>query len=213
LADLIVHTGSVHRRTVVVLEERPQDPVPRQYPDPSVQGSVLVDWFEEGLRRLCAAFESTPASTKVLSFSQDHTAGFWLVRMAVETTTHRWDAESAGGSAAPIDARLAACGIDEFAVLEIPKLENHESGGPPHALLLESRDFPAAWVLTLLKRGASMLRRETQVEADSVVAGPANDLYLALTGRGELGDLHRSGDPAVTAATAAAIATIPDARR
>jgi uncharacterized protein (TIGR03083 family) len=214
MVDLIAHTGSIHRRTLVVLLERSQQPVPRQYPDPGTESSApaLVDWFEEGVRRLCEAFEATDPSTPLWSISDDRTAGFWLVRMALETAVHRTDADAATGLRPSLKPDLAVCGIEEIARLHMPGLEDVEVGGPSRSVLLVTEDRRARWLFTL-SPGAIRMARTEDAEADAVVSAPASDLYLALTRRGELPELQRSGDPEAVRSLVSVVRMIPDAKR
>jgi uncharacterized protein (TIGR03083 family) len=212
LGDLVVHTGSIHARTALVLRERRQERVSRQYPAASIGGTELVDWFEDGVRDVCDVLESTDPSVKVWSLSADRTAGFWLVRMALETAIHRWDADAAMGRPGQIDPGLAVCGIDEFAGLQAPTLQEVEVASPPRTVLLICRDHPASWVVDLSAGRFEMSRGRDGVEADAQVTGSASDLYLGLMGRADLLELDRRGDEDSVRSMVEAIGMLPDAK-
>jgi uncharacterized protein (TIGR03083 family) len=78
-------------------------------------------WLVAGARRLGQAVREVGPQTEVWSWSQDHTAGFWLLRTTHDTLVHRVDAELAVGREAAVDPDLAADGVADllamFAVL------------------------------------------------------------------------------------------------
>ena len=56
-------------------------------------------------------------------FAGPTTAAFWFRRQAHETAVHRWDAQRAAtpSSVDPIDATLAADGVDEWLEVFVPR--------------------------------------------------------------------------------------------
>src|SRR5512133_633765 len=123
LAQLTEHVGQAQRWVTAVLERRA--PVPNA----QVQVRVPQDpdersaWLVAGARRLAQAVRQVGTRTYVLTWSRDHTAGFWLRRTTHDTLVHRVDAELAVGREATVDPDLAADGVadllDMFAVLPL----------------------------------------------------------------------------------------------
>jgi len=108
LAQLTEHVGQAQRWVTVVLE--------RRAPVPNAQVRVRVPqdpdersaWLVAGARRLGQAVREVGPQTEVWTWSQDHTAGFWLRRTTHDTLVHRVDAELAVGREAAVDPDLAA---------------------------------------------------------------------------------------------------------
>jgi uncharacterized protein (TIGR03083 family) len=107
LAQLTEHVGQAQRWVTVVLE--------RRAPVPNAQVTVRVPqdpdersaWLVAGARRLGQAVREVGPATQVWSWSEDHTAGFWLRRTTHDTLVHRADAELAVGREVVIDPDLA----------------------------------------------------------------------------------------------------------
>jgi uncharacterized protein (TIGR03083 family) len=112
VADVVAHTGTVHRnRGRIVVERLMEDPDEEETGDPA---TVTVDWYRAGLGSLVEALEASGPGTRVWTWHPpDQSAGFWARRMAHETLIHRIDAELAHGAVTPIDAGLAADGVEE----------------------------------------------------------------------------------------------------
>src|SRR5215216_2829462 len=68
-------------------------------------------------RRLGQAVREVGPQTEVWSWSQDHTAGFWLRRTTHDTLVHRVDAELAVGREAAADVTVRGRAADLLAVL------------------------------------------------------------------------------------------------
>lgn len=184
--DLLVHTGSVHRRTLEVVRSRSLERMARVFP-PDDEWDTVLPWFREGAALMADVLEHTDPRTPVWAFGPDPCVGSWRVRMALETTVHRWDAQRAVGSPDPLDPVLATRGIDEFGVLWARALP---SGGLDHDLGLRAADTGRTWALAVVEGTA----RLGPGDADAAVSGSASDLYLWLLGRVPRDDLVVSGD-------------------
>jgi hypothetical protein len=117
--------------------------------------------------------------------------------MAQETAVHRWDAESASISPAPIAAELAADGIDELLGNFVPRFAEQspapiDLGG---SLAIECTDSAGAWRVRLAGRAWEVARGEAQ--GDAVLRGNASDLLLFLYNRVPVDRVEVSGDEAV----------------
>ena len=129
LAQLTEHVGQAQRWVTVVLERRA--PVPNagvrvQVPEDPDERSA---WLVAGARRLGQAVRAVGPPTEVWTWSEDHTARFWLRRTTHDTLVHRVDAELAVGREVAVDPDLAADGVadllDMFAVL--PRIDDFPS--------------------------------------------------------------------------------------
>ena len=200
--DLLVHTGSVHRRTLEVVRTRSQERMGRVFPPDEAWGTVLP-WFRQGAALMADALETTDPRTPVWAFGPDPCVGSWRVRMALETTVHRWDAQRAVGDPGPIDPLLATRGIGEFGVLWAAALP---TGGIEGDLGLRATDVGRTWTLAVVEGAA----RLAPGDADDAVTGMASGLYLWLLGRIPLEEMIVSGE---VAAWDRAIHALPDAGR
>jgi uncharacterized protein (TIGR03083 family) len=196
VADLVLHTGMVHRHKLAIVRGRLAGP-PRPWPPPAPPRDELLGWYDQGLAELLDALGGTDPATPLWTFHPpDQTAGFWRRRMAQETVVHRVDAESAHGRSGPVPAALAADGVDEaLAVFLGPYLEDRPVGGQGGSLRLEATDTGDRWQVRLLPTGIEV--GPGQATADATAAGRAADLLLWLWGRGPADPLERTGDPAL----------------
>jgi uncharacterized protein (TIGR03083 family) len=198
VADLVLHTGMVHRHKLEILRGRLAGP-PDPWPPPAPARADLLGWYSEGLEELLTVLEATDPETSVWTFHpSDQTAGFWYRRMAQETAVHRVDAQSAHGDPAPVPAALAADGVAELLeVFLAPRAEGSPVGGRGESLHLHATDTEGEWLLRLLPAGVEL--GQGHARGDAVAAGTASDLLLFLWGRTGADLLERSGDPAVLA--------------
>ena len=210
IADLVVHVGSVHRRTLRIVEERAQEPVDRVYPDTDEPDEVLA-WYDDGLDAMVDAFEASDSAMEVWGLVPACNVGWWQRRMAVETSVHRWDSESAHGPADPIDGPLAVEAIDEFGQLPAFRLATANLGEPGTALMLSATDQPATWQLLQGDEGVSLGRVE-RADGGATISGTASDLYLDMVGR-PAESLSADGDLAVIEAWRSMTHSLPDAVR
>jgi uncharacterized protein (TIGR03083 family) len=200
VADLVLHTGMVHRHKLEIVRGRLARP-PRPWPPPPPAREELLDWYRRGLDELATALAETDPLTGVWTFHQaDRTVGFWRRRMAQETAVHRVDAESAHGDPAPVPADLAADGVDE--VLDVflaPFCRREAVGGHGETLHLHATDAEGEWQLRLLPGGVEV--EHGHGKGDAAARGTASDLLLFLWGRLPAARLETFGDPAVLART------------
>jgi uncharacterized protein (TIGR03083 family) len=181
LADLVAHTGGIHRWVLQILRTRAMEPVRRQ-PYEERDPERLLAWFEEGLADLAGELEAPDPHEPVWSFGGDQTVGFWQRRMAHETAVHRWDAQSAFGDPAPIERRLAATGIPESLAIHVVRpASGTEVGGHGESVALRCEDCPDGWTVVLLPSEVRV--EEGEVPATGTVAGTCSDLWLFVMGR------------------------------
>jgi uncharacterized protein (TIGR03083 family) len=200
--DLLVHVGSLHRRTTETIRTAAAERVGRTFPADE-EPAALLSWFRAGAEDLAAVLEGADPSMRVWGLGPEPTVGSWLIRMALETAVHRWDAQLPRGEPDPIDPELAVLGIDEFAALWSGSVV---IGGHTSPLCLRATDGRQSWRLAPAGEGISFERGE----GTESVSGTAATLYLWLLGRASLADLDTSSD---AEAWQAAIKALPDARR
>jgi uncharacterized protein (TIGR03083 family) len=196
VADLVLHTGMVHRHKLEIVRGRLAEP-PRPWPPPAPPRSDLLRWYRQGLAELATVLEAADPATRVWTFYRpDQTVAFWHRRMAQETAVHRVDAESAHGDPRPVPAALAADGVAELLeVFLAPHSEGAGVGGRGQTLHLHATDTEGEWTVRLLPTGVETGRGH--VQGDAVAGGGACDLLLFLWGRAGPDPLERTGDPAL----------------
>ncbi len=196
VADLAVHVGSFCGFwTHVLCEGTGQEKTP--FPDPP-GGDQLSGWVTELHRQLVDALSDTPPDVEVWTwFDNDHSAGFVTRRCAHELAIHRYDAESARDTSAPVPVELAVDGIDEIldALLEARDRSGQGSG---RVLALRSSDVGMEWAISI---GPDRVEvgRQSQEDAplegsDLIVTASASDLELLLYQRPTLGVVDIVGD-------------------
>ena len=190
-ADLLAHTGRVHRWAAGVVRDRVTSR-PSRPPAPPAAG--LGDWYREGLDQLLTALDDDPTA-EVWTWAGPGHVSFWQRRMAQETAVHRWDAESTAGEPAPIDPAIAADGIDEM--LDVFARVDARGGrltdtGTVH---VHTTDAEGEWWLRVVD-GDLDLRRE-HAKGDVALRGPASDVLLVLWGRRPLSTIDAVGDTSV----------------
>ena len=132
---------------------------------------------------------ATPADSPAWTFSSrgERRAGWWRRRLAVELAIHRWDAQHAAclGAAVPprpLDAAVAAAGIEEFVTEFLPGLlAQPDASGLAGTLHLHATDGPSEWWVDLDARADAAVTGHAR--ADTAVQGTESDLLLWLTNR------------------------------
>ncbi|GAA3619745.1 maleylpyruvate isomerase family mycothiol-dependent enzyme [Kineosporia mesophila] len=185
-ADLVRHVGEVylHKVDCIRLNARPT-----QVPDRT--GLSPLDVLERGFALLNQTFdEHQPQDPAWTWFAPDQSVGFWIRRMAHETTVHRVDAELAVNDASEIGAELAEDGLDELlAVMLVADIEPHEYRiGRPD---IELRSPARSWFVHFEPES---LRVSDEGRATTVIQGPASDLELWLYNRAAGANLKYTGD-------------------
>lgn len=199
VAALLEHLGRVHR-WAAANASRPPDAEPWWSRDVDVEmpddHRERVAWLRDGASALVAALDRPP-DTPAWGFMSDRTVGFWQRRQAQETAMHRWDAQLAAGAPEPIDARLAADGIDE--VLEMiparPGVQSPTGGG--EVVHLHCTDVEGEWLVHLDETG--MTTEVGHGKGDVAARATASDLLLLLWSRRDLDAVEVLGDGNVLA--------------
>jgi uncharacterized protein (TIGR03083 family) len=154
-----------------------------------------VDLLEAQLDQLVIALSEAEPDTPIWTWVFDAPEGaiFWARRMAHESAVHRFDAQNAHGIRQPIDAELAADGLDELIDIIVPRVYGRDQiDGPAGTVALHSPDGNT-WYLQFEPGG---VRRSDLIEAPQVsVTGTDSALLLAAYGRLPWTSLDLSGDP------------------
>jgi uncharacterized protein (TIGR03083 family) len=194
LDDLARHLGGIHRWA--------RDAVLTGAPGTQESGPAdraeLTDWFVRGAALLLDVLRTTDPDAPAWTFGpHPRTASFWSRRQAQETAVHLWDARTSQGEPAPLDADLAADGVDEVATVFLPRQVRLGRIAPlAHGVRLQLDDGSA-----YLLAGDGT---DPGAAVEATLAGPADRVLLALWGRAGLEDLAVTGDPAAVAAALAA---------
>ncbi len=164
-----------------------------------------AEWLRSLGGHLVSELRATPPETVVWTWHEpDRSAAFVARRTSHELAIHRVDAQLARGAADPVDAELAADGIEEvFLLATSPAAETRVGSkrgrADTHATLhLHGTDYsPAEWLLTLDGDGVHVTREHGK--GDLALKGPVSDLEMLLYQRPTLGRVDRFGDESVLA--------------
>ncbi len=200
LLDLAKHHGRGMGFWTHVLCEGTGRPKPPIEDEP---GPAPTLWFTQIASGLVAEFRATPPDTEVWTWSpHDHSARFAARRMAHETAVHRYDAQTAAGNPAPIDAALAADGIEEIFEMagNFDIVDNWiEAGrGDGQTMHLHGTDEGVdgnEWLIAMNPDGLDISREHAK--GDLALRGGVSDLELVLYDRPPLGPVERFGDESV----------------
>jgi uncharacterized protein (TIGR03083 family) len=206
VADLVAHTGVVHRHKAQIIGEGWQDDMPEPEDPPE---NDVISWYREGLDEMLDVLAAhDPAEPIATWLPEDQTVGFWYRRMACETVVHRIDAELAHGVVTPVDANLAADGIDEILTVMMTGYPDWADFRPlDRAIRIETIDTGDRWTLqtglfsgTSPNTGTTFGDEPTYIldgaaDPNTVIAGEAEDVLLFLWGRRPHDGLVVRGDP------------------
>lgn len=179
LADLLGHLGRVYRSVTAHVAGRATEMIPGDRIAKPPEGDAVVEFCSTGLAEVLDALRGIGVDEPVWSWSDDHTGGFYLRRMANETAVHRWDAQSAVGDPDPIEAELASDGVDEMLTVVLPFATRRWSPPlPSGSIHLHRTDGDGEWLAAFVD-GVLEVRRE-HAKGDVAVRAGASDLVLAL---------------------------------
>lgn len=197
--DLLRHIGGVQRWATSHVEFGRTQPYgseeeARFFDAPGDE--ELVGWFRTGCAKLAATLAAADPDTACFQFlSAPSPLAFWARRQAHELAVHRADADAAAGRTSRYSPAFAADGVAEL----IDGFHNRRHGrlvaDPAVSLGVHGTDADCAWTIRI---GPDRRVVVNEVKnADCVLAGPANDLYLALWNRRGLDGLAVHGNSAV----------------
>jgi uncharacterized protein (TIGR03083 family) len=198
LADLVEHTGFVHRwQTAVVRDDTDGFPPKETWRHGPADGQPLDEWFRQGVDDAIAVMSGVdPAVERWTWAGPGGDVAWYLRRISQETLVHRIDAElTAGSPIDPVDPVVAVDGVDEMCDVFIPLAAGHPIGGSGETLHLHATDAEGEWLLTLHDERVDVARGHAK--GDAAVRGAALDLLLLVWGRDPVGEIEQFGDPSV----------------
>lgn len=192
--NVIGHTGWICRYVDLALTADPDTPPSRaDVPEPPA-GADVFGWFNEARAMLSERLATTDPASMHPSWAGPWSSAQWTRRMANEASMHRWDAFAAFASPQPIDAALAADGIEEVLELFAPqRLLFEELDAAGQTIHLHATDIDSGeWTITFSADGLTWERSHTK--GDVAARGTASDLLLLLWSRIPPSRLQLFGD-------------------
>jgi uncharacterized protein (TIGR03083 family) len=192
--DLARHVWQVYANVTLYVSTRATG-----RPDklPELPAGDPVELLAGQLDELVSALHDVEPDTPIWTwvFDAPDAAIFWARRMAHESAVHRFDAQNAHGIRQPVDAELAADGIDELIDVIVPRVYGRDQvTGPNGSVALRATDGDE-WFLELAPDG---VRRTELIESPQVTAaGTSSALLLALYSRVPWTSLELDGDATV----------------
>ncbi|HEX3794297.1 MAG TPA: maleylpyruvate isomerase family mycothiol-dependent enzyme [Acidimicrobiales bacterium] len=186
--DLVLHIGEVQRFWAGDL--RAGDPTQpwRGVTAQPESDDDLESWMRASTADLLGALSEVGDEARCWTWwGEPLTSGAIGRHQVQEAAVHRWDAELASGSAAPLSHEIAHDGVGEFLAVKFGATDPADRPGP---ITLRSTDTDGEWQVGDSAGGAASI----------VVTGTASNLVLALYGRFDVSDLAIEGDAAATAA-------------
>jgi uncharacterized protein (TIGR03083 family) len=180
VGDLCSHVGRLHRWATEIVEARPAGPTRRWADSNAPEGPALIDFVAHGYVPLADALRRADPDEPCWTWIDEKTVRFWARRQANELAMHRWDAQCATGTSAPIARELAVDSIQElFDILAF------RPGGPPtgngETIHLHCTDGDGEWLIRLA--ADRPLVTNEHAKADVAARGTASDLLLMMWGR------------------------------
>ncbi|MEV7990349.1 maleylpyruvate isomerase family mycothiol-dependent enzyme [Streptomyces sp. NPDC086077] len=182
--DLLRHTGMVHRWACAFVAEARTSYQPGGEL-PGLDGEDLLNWYEEGHRRLVDTLAAAPADVRCWQvLPAPSPLACWARRQAHETTVLRVDAEAArGGTGAEIAPEFAVDGIDELLRGFHARRKSAVRTEKPRVLRVRATDRDDAVWTVRLSAEPPVTERGDAGAADCEIGGPAVQLYLSLWNR------------------------------
>ena len=210
VADLVVHTGRIHRWVTEIVRTRATQRLAQ--PDIAQRPSDLIAWFRAGAADLSEVLEVAAPSAPVWTFAGESTISFWRRRMALETTIHRWDVQRAFGDAAPIADAVATAGITEaLRVYLEPRLRGADVGGGGEVVGLRPTGRERTWAVRLRSDAVDVL--DDADTADVWIEAAPAALWLFLMGRAQRDALDLPGPERGVERLEHAVALLPPPAR
>ncbi|GLY89790.1 maleylpyruvate isomerase family mycothiol-dependent enzyme [Actinoallomurus iriomotensis] len=200
ITGLVEHVGQTQHWVAEIVERRVTDParLPTEMAVLPADPREWPAWLSESARRVASACSDDALDAPVFNPAGDGRPGtrFWLSSMLNEAVVHGFDAATAAGRPADVDADIAAALIsNHLAMLTSPTwaMQRPESahairgtGQTLRLLATDTTDDAGAWFVERRPDGATWQPGTRQ--ADVTVTGPARSLLLTLTRRLPLTD-------------------------
>lgn len=185
-ADVLRHTATVYLHKVAAIAAGRSGQPPRPWPPEHLGAVDAVDLLDDAYAQLIQAFDAhDPADPSWTWWPDDQSVGFWIRRMAHETSVHRRDVENALGEGTPVADNLAIDGIDEVLALMLEGDWSSAMVDAASGSTVEVASGEHAWALTL-ESASVRFSREPATRAAARVSGSPSQVLLWLWGRGPL---------------------------
>lgn len=202
VADLVEHIGQTQHWVAEIVERRITDPtqLPTEMAVFPTDPGAWPAWLSESAERQASVFSGDALTAPVFNPAGDGRTGgqFWLSSALNEAVVHGYDAASAAGRTAELDADIAAALItNHLAMLTSPTWElmrsesAHAIRGTGETLQWVAADGAGAWYVERRPDGATW--QHGTRPADVTVSGPAGSLLLTMTRRLPLTDREATG--------------------
>ncbi len=195
VTDLLTHVGTTWGWAATIVRTGGRaDPVAGvEKPGPD----ELIDWAGVRITDLLEVLKAADPDANCWTFGLPRTPRFWMRRQANETAVHAWDAQGATASHQPIEADLAADGLDEYLTVMLERIvKRAPDGWDGESVHLHRTDGPGEWSARLGPDGSCDVVRE-HTKGDLALRGSAETLYLWCLNRAPLDDLELFGDRSI----------------
>ncbi|MEY2475412.1 MAG: hypothetical protein QOG87_727 [Actinomycetota bacterium] len=186
--DLVVHQGMVHRWATAHVLGKQGNPQP--FHDEGMASPDPVIWLHDGGLDLIRALQSAPPDLEAMVFLKNAPAPrqFWARRQCHETTIHSVDAQGAALGRFPraadteVTRQIALDGIDELLNGFLTRGRSSLRSEKPLRLAIRPNDVNRSWLVHVSSE-PPVVEQDSNEQADLVLEGSAETLYLALWNR------------------------------
>ncbi|MFN0029111.1 MAG: maleylpyruvate isomerase family mycothiol-dependent enzyme [Acidimicrobiales bacterium] len=189
VAQLVGHTGWVHRWVSATLRADPATPPSPKTIEAAPTGPDVLAWYRQALDEVILSLTEVDPARTYKTFAGPRDGYWWARRMAHEAGMHRWDAQNATGGAAPFDPVFAADGVEEaldtYVLLRFDHRAFESSGQTIHLHATDTPDTGGGhggeWMLTM--QPEAVVWERAHGKGDVALRGSTGDLLLFLMSR------------------------------
>lgn len=149
------------------------------------------DWVRKGATTMREQLAAAAPDADVKTWAGLRPPSWLLRRMTHELAVHRWDVQAAVGDPQPLDADVAADGIDELLSEFVPMADLSPVGGTLH---LHATDGDGEW---FIETADGLVWERSHQKGDVAVRGTTSDLLLFVWGRVPQDAVEVIGDESV----------------
>jgi uncharacterized protein (TIGR03083 family) len=147
VGDLLWHVAGVFNFWGQIVEGRLLDQAGVVGLSDPEDDEELLPLLRDRTDHLLGVLEAADLDTPIWTWSSVKRVAFVPRRMAQEVAVHRFDGQTAAGAAQPLDAAIAADGVDEF--FEHMLSDDEEMQGRPETVALEATDTGIRWLVNV----------------------------------------------------------------
>ena len=147
VGDLLWHVAGVFNFWGQIVEGSLLDQAGVVAPTDPEDDEELLPLLRDRTDHLLRVLKVADLDTPIWTWSSIKRVAFVPRRMAQEVAVHRFDGQTAAGSTKPLDATIAADGVDEF--FEHMLSDEEEMQGPIETVALEATDTEDRWLVTV----------------------------------------------------------------